>query len=383
MIKSGTAAAGISFCEEDFCRAVMLDTLETVTITSLPTAASGTLYLGNVPLAVNQSISGDNLDKLRFVPAPDATEGSFTFRCGQDYSLNCLLRITDQVNFAPSAASAQDSTAAWTQRDIVCSGTLTAYDPEGDSLLFEITEYPEKGLLTLTDSSHGDFLYTPYSGYSGEDTFTYRVRDSFGNYSETASVRVMIDRQDADLVFADMSGHWAHGAAISMAAAGVMDYYEETGMALFRPQEEVTREEFLVMIMRALDFEPDILSVHTVFADDAEINEESRPYVNAAYNAGIIHGRTENGQTVFCPDEPITRAESAVIVNNIIGAEVPVTVSLFTDNDAIPVWAQSSLYALHHLGILRGTGSGAISPFSPINRAQAAQILMNFTQYVG
>ena len=380
MINSGTAA-GISFCKDDFCRAAMLENMDSVTITSLPAASCGVLYLGSVPLAVNQSISGDNLDKIRFAPAKNAGEGSFSFRYGEDYSMKCVLRITEEVNLAPTAAPSEDA-AAWTQKDIVCWGTLKAYDPEGDPLHFEILEYPEKGLLTLQDPSHGDFCYTPYSGYSGEDIFTYRVRDSYGNYSAPASVRVMIDRQSTNLVFADMTDHWAHSAAISMASAGIMDYARETGMYLFRPQENVSRQDFLVMVMRALDFEPDVTSVHTVFADDAEIAEENRPYVNAAYNAGIIHGREENGQLVFCPEDYISRAESAVIVNNIIGAEVPVTVSLFTDNESIPTWAQSALYALNHLGILRGTGSGAISPFDSITRAQAAQILLNFTQYM-
>lgn len=382
MIKSGTAASGISFCEEDFCRAAMLDNVESVTITSLPAPSVGVLYLGSVPLAVNQSISGKNLDKLRFSPAENAAEGSFTFRYGNDYSMKCVLRITEEINFAPTASTAQDSSAAWTQKDIVCWGTLDAYDPEGDPLLFEILEYPEKGLLTLQNTSHGDFCYTPYSGYSGEDSFTYRVRDSYGNYSAPATVRVTIDRQSTELVFADMNEHWAHSAAITMASAGIMDYAQETGMYLFRPSEKVTRQDFLVMVMRALNYEPDVTSVHTVFADDAEIAPENRPYVNAAYNAGIIRGREENGQAVFCPNDYISRAESAVIVNNIIGAEVPVTVSLFTDNDSVPVWAQSALYALNHLGILRGTGAGAISPFDTITRAQAAQILLNFTRYI-
>ena len=180
-----------------------------------------------------------------------------------------------------------------------------------------------------------------------------------------------------------MNGHWAHSAAITMASGGIMEYAHETGMALFYPEEKVTRQDFLMMVMRALDYEPDILSVETVFADNDQISQECKPYVNAAFNAGIIRGRDENGQMMFCPQEFITRAESAVIMNNIIGAEVPVTVSLFTDNDTVPVWAQSALYALHHLGILRGTGAGAISPFDSITRAQAAQILLNFTRYIG
>ena len=382
MIKSGPLAE-IRFTQEDFTRATLAEDLNSITITSLPAVSSGVLYLGSVPLAVNQNISASSLSNLRFVPAKQAESGSFTFRFGEDYAMTCQLRITEEVNLAPTISESQICSAAWTQKDISCFGTLSASDPEGDALCFEILEYPAKGLLALTDSTHGDFRYTPYSGYSGEDSFLYRVRDSYGNYSEPSQVTVRIDRQNASLVFADMSDHWAHSAAITMACSGIMDYAQETGMALFYPEKPVTREEFVVMVMRALDFEPDVLSVHTVFADDSAISEEARPYVNAAFNAGIIHGREEGGSLLFSPASYITRAESAVIVNNIIGAEVPMTVSAFTDSASIPVWAQSSLYALNHLGILRGTGAGAISPYAAITRAQAAQILLNFTQYVG
>ena len=138
------------------------------------------------------------------------------------------------------------------------------------------------------------------------------------------------------------------------------------------------------MVMRALgaNLYDKTANVHTVFADDDKISEKNRVYVSAAYNAGIINGKDENGVLMFCPTDTITRAEAAVMINNILGAEVPLSVSLFADNDSIPTWAQSAMYALSDLGILRGTGAGEIAPYSTINRAQAAQILFNLTEYV-
>ena len=381
MIKTGNTYAGVTFTAEDFRNATERD-VNSITITSLPAVSAGVLYLGSVPIAVNQSISENALSSLKFVPQSGADSGSFTFTVGGGYSVTCEMRIADKVNFSPVAGKTEEDCAAWTQKNISCFGTLDGYDPDGDPIRFEIVRYPAKGLLVLQDEAHGDFRYTPYVGCSGEDSFTYRVRDSFGNYSETTEKIITIARQSSELVFADMSEHWAHSAAIEMVSAGIMNCTSEEGVSLFYPDRDVTREEFVVMVLKSLGFADSTTAYVSVFADDADISAENKAYICAAYNAGIIHGRENNGKLYFCPQEPITRAEAAVMINNIIGAEVPVQVSLFTDNAVVPAWAQSALYALHNLHILRGTGAGTISPYASITRAQAAQIMLNFTQYL-
>lgn len=385
MVKTGNSYSGILFTGADFANATGISDLETLTVTSLPAAADGVLYLGAVPVSVNQTISGKNLDNLKFSPAAGTTSSSFTFTPNHTYTVTCNMKITNEVNFAPVAASWEDTKTVRTLQDVSCYGSLDAYDPEGDALLFEIVSYPKKGLLTLTDGVHGDFRYTPYADCSGSDSFTYRVRDSYGNYSDTVTAGVSVSRRNHGPVFADMSEHWAHSAAIQIVSAGIMDYSQVENTAVFLPDEEVSREDFLVMVMRALgaELEETPAEIRTVFSDDGRISAENKAFVAAAYNAGIIRGREENGLLCFCPQDTITRAEAAVMMNNILGAEVPLSVSLFSDNDAIPVWAQSALYALSDLGILRGTGAGAISPYSTITRAQAAQILCNLTEYAG
>jgi len=382
MIKTGNPRAGVTFTEEDFRNVSSLDTIESVTLTSLPVPTEGVLYLGSVPASVNQEIAGENLDALHFVPANGASSGSFTFSYDNECTINCNMIITDQVNFEPLTNQA-DVCRVWTQKDITCWGTLNAYDPEGDALIFEIVQAPRKGLLVMTDESHGDFRYTPYVGCSGKDTFTYRVRDSYGNYSAEAEAEVNISGNSARLVFADMSEHWAHSAAIEMVSEGIMDYETVSGMAVFSPDETVTREDFLVMVVKALGYEGDADEVQTVFADDSEIETANKEFVDIAYKAGIIRGSESNGQLCFMPKNAITRAEAAVIMNNIIGAEVPVNVSAFSDIEDVPVWARGSLYALSSLGIMKGTGAGSIASSSVITRAQAAQILLNFTKYIG
>ncbi|MEM1368710.1 MAG: Ig-like domain-containing protein [Cyanobacteria bacterium P01_H01_bin.15] len=63
-------------------------------------------------------------------------------------------------------------------------------DPDGDSLEVLLEGAPSNGNLTL--AGDGAFIYTPNTGFSGEDSFTYRVEDGRGG-SDTATVTIIVD----------------------------------------------------------------------------------------------------------------------------------------------------------------------------------------------
>ena len=109
------------------------------------------------------------------------------------YEIECSLKTITETNFSPVASNGE-SISTWTQENISNYSTLVGYDPDGDALKFEITSYPKKGLLSLTNSSSGDYKYTPYLNATGTDAFTYRVRDEYGNYSEECSVKIKVDK---------------------------------------------------------------------------------------------------------------------------------------------------------------------------------------------
>ncbi len=379
MVKSGLLAGEISFTSDDF-RNALGGILDSITITALPPVSAGTLLCGDAPVVANQTLSGESLNKLRFVPAKNCTEASFRFKSGGEYSVDCILRYTDSVNHAPTI-DVETSSGIWTQQDITVYDTLSATDPDGDALTFEITRYPENGLLELTNSSTGDYRYTPCDGVTGEDSFSYTVRDEWGNYAAEASVVVEIDRAAADLVFADMDGHWAHNAALVMAAENTMDVQTVGGAIYFNPDEAISREDFLVTVMKTLgagEIEP----CATVFADEGEMDASSTGYIARAYNLGIVKGAEENGVRYFRPTDTVTRAEAAVMLNAILGLKEPDTVAVFADDHAVPTWARGSLYALSEAGIFAGTGAGNLSPNAELSRGAAAQVLLTVKKYL-
>ena len=66
-----------------------------------------------------------------------------------------------------------------TYRNVSVGGRLTAVDPDGDTLTFQITTEPTKGEIELTDD--GRFVYTPDTNRRGRDYFGYKAMDASGN----------------------------------------------------------------------------------------------------------------------------------------------------------------------------------------------------------
>lgn len=372
MTKSGLKHTDVKFTKEDFTAAVGVEP-STVTFTSLPPISDGTLYLSSSPIGIGQTVSATNLGLLRFEPSDGVNETSFRFTTDRTYSIECVIKMTDVANRAPVTSSADVSvqtSLVRTQRDITCVGTLPGSDPDGDSLTFEITRYPEHGIMVISDKTTGTFRYTPYDGETGVDTVYYRVFDEFGNYSNESKFTIKTEKRIVDVDLTDMEEHWGYNAALYALADKSMSATRINGELFFRPDEPVTREAFLVTVMKSLGA-PKIGERKTVFADDNEISPENTGYVDAAYRLGIVKGTQTDGKVFFRPDKDISRAEAAVILNRIVGAKGSEE-ALFTTNEAIPAWAARDVSALSDNGIMNGKGVT-----EPVTRAQTAQMLYN------
>ena len=77
------------------------------------------------------------------------------------------------------------------QVDMQRESTLTATDADGDDLTFSIVSGPANGTLTFFDSDTGVFVYMPNSGFTGNDSFVYRVTDTaLSTATQTLSITV-------------------------------------------------------------------------------------------------------------------------------------------------------------------------------------------------
>ncbi|MGD1881866.1 MAG: cadherin-like domain-containing protein [Paracoccaceae bacterium] len=124
------------------------------------------------------------------------TAGATGFTAQVDYFETSLdpLTLEDgaavQGNLAPDAQD--DAVTAYTDTPIVIdTADLVANDsdPEGDPVTVTGFTQPDHG--TLVDNGDGTWSYTPDTGYTGPDSFSYTITD--GDLTDTATVNVTVD----------------------------------------------------------------------------------------------------------------------------------------------------------------------------------------------
>ena len=383
MIKAGVVYDGqIEFDAYDFDNPLGV-TVKSIKITALPDESLCRLMLDNLYVVKNQIIKREDFSSLRFIPK-SSKEGEYVFKFtpnSSNYELECTLKVITEVNYSPVATNGE-IISTWTNRNVSYFGILDGYDIDGDSIKFEIVSYPEKGLVEITNKETGDFKYTPFEDARGKDSFTYRVRDEYGNYSAVTTVNMKIEKTKTTLVFSDMDGHRSLNAVLEVGEDYMSCVKNSDGTYSFNPEESITKEEFLVLVMNAMGAK-DIPNISvTRFADDDKIDEKYKGYFESAFSLGIISGERKDDGIYVNPKDTITTAEGAVIINKIIGANIEGSASAFADEDEIPTWAKTAITSLSRLGIL-SKENGKINPNSPLTRAQTAQILMSLLDYRG
>lgn len=375
LIKSGLVYNDVYFSEQDFMKCLGISKVDSVKVEALPPAADGTLKLGTLYVTEGQTIKNEYLSMLRFVPAADSVLGTdITFSC-DGTEIPCVVKLLDSVNYAPTFASEEDTVR--TYRNVSCYGNVRSSDPEGDVTDLQVVSYPKHGTLTVTNAARGSYCYTPSDDFVGEDSFVVVARDSYGNYSGVQTVSVHVAKTGVS--FMDTAGHWCENAAIALYEVGAAEAAKYQSGLVFCPDDTVSREEFITMIMKTLGAST-LTDSDTSFADNASIDVRYRPYVATAQRMGYIHGRDDDGQLCFDPKASITKAEAAVVINNVLGLEEGEYVMTFADDGAIPTWAKGAIYALTSAGVFNGDGEGVIAPSAVLSRAQTVQMLYNILE---
>jgi hypothetical protein len=117
---------------------------------------------------------------------------SFTYRAtdGQRVDSN-LATIAITVNAPPSPTA--DNKAINTKFNTPIGITLMGTDPiPGDLLKFSVVHLPQHGTLS-TSTTANSVTYTPNTGFSGNDSFTYRATDGQGVNSTDAKVTITVN----------------------------------------------------------------------------------------------------------------------------------------------------------------------------------------------
>ena len=139
---------------------------------------------------------------------------------------------------------------------------------------------------------------------------------------------------------------------------------------LVRPNDDITRAEVAAIFFRLLkdDVRDDNLTANSVFTDVA-LGKWYNKSISTMAKIGIVKGRTAD---TFVPNAPITRAEFAAICPRFDRSDVEVQSNF---NDISGHWAENEIRRAASLGWIQGYTDGSFKPDQNITRAEAASMI--------
>jgi len=170
--------------------------------------------------------------------------------------------------------------------------------------------------------------------------------------------------------FSDLAqASWAKEAIEALAEKGIVSGKSKTQ---FAPNDEITREEFLAIVLRAFQ-----LIDASATCDFEDVSEDAWYYstVASAYHKGITKGMTE---TVFGSGMKITRQDMCVLAYKaaeLAGTRLSAAESEFSDQAEIAAYAKTAVGAMYGAEIVGGMGDNRFAPQETATRAQAAKII--------
>jgi len=178
-------------------------------------------------------------------------------------------------------------------------------------------------------------------------------------------------------VFADAKGHWAEDVLSYMYENGIISGENTDSGIIFRPQKEMNRAEFSVMMCNYLKLDTSLYdNVELPFSDLAEIPKWALGSVKALYKSGILTGKTlSDGTVCAAPKDSVTRAEAATIISRTLADGFFEESFSFSDIDTVPGWAKKGVNTLVSLGAMNGYTDGSLKPLNNLTKAEAAKLL--------
>lgn len=276
---------------------------------------------------------------VRVIATPDSIELS---RSGGSVKSGESIAFTASASYAGAPVYAEADSFLWT-----CSSAIGTVSPDG--------------VFTAAK------VYAPAEG---------EVTCAAGDRKKSVTVTVL-----PDYPFPDTENHWAREPVREMYEAGVLRGSDVDGVPLFRPDDGMTRQEFLTALIRYLGEQTETYrETELPFGDVAQIAPWALDAVRAAYAMGYAGGSLEQGELWCRPDRVITRQEAVTILARTLpsAAADEDALSRFSDEADAAAWARPGLAAMTSAGVVDGAG-GRLLPTAPVTRAQVAKMLAALT----
>ncbi len=178
-----------------------------------------------------------------------------------------------------------------------------------------------------------------------------------------------------ELRFSDVqTSDWFYPYVREVYSRNIMTGYQD---GTFRPQNPITRAEFVKTILSASDISMTYpLDQYNANFSDIEGQEWYSPYVNSAASHAIVEGFSDN---TFRPNASITRAEAMQVLYNLNLLYIePSMEPPFTDISAND-WHYDAVQQMWYYDIVSGKNATTFAPNDLLTRAEAAKIISIYT----
>lgn len=196
-----------------------------------------------------------------------------------------------------------------------------------------------------------------------------RGGSSSGDISYGDSIQTTSTVEDKGAFIDLPQSHWASEAVSYLVGKNVISGRDN---GVFDPQANITRAEFLKIVVNALNIPSAAYS-----GEFADVSKDAwyASYVSSAKAAGIVAG--DGGY--FNPNSPVTRQDMAVMLYRAIkNKELSEISDVFYDSNDISDYAKEAIFYMYENGIINGRGDGLFVPKGTATRAEAAQMIYKF-----
>ena len=179
--------------------------------------------------------------------------------------------------------------------------------------------------------------------------------------------------------FSDMpKEHWAYDKVEEMTSKGIITGYAD---GTFKPEKEVTREEFATILTKTLELET---VGEVVNFRDVDSSRWSKQYIDAS--SRYLTGYLNNGNYYFYPESYAVREDMAVAVVKARGLdnETPnySVLDRFSDKDKISENLKKYIAIAVENGIMLGNENGTFNPLGNLTRAEITALMCNVLEKV-
>lgn len=207
---------------------------------------------------------------------------------------------------------------------------------------------------------------TPVIGGNTEDTvYAYEVKPSEPTDTPESKPAVYNDVKETD---------WYYDAVMILTEKGVVS---GDGSGGFKPSDKVTREQFVKMILEAIDVE--LADADHSFTD-VKTGAWYANYIVTAVKHGIVKGLSESE---FGVGSNISRQDMAVLIERVLTyKEIEVEkaeVAPFADASEVASYAKEAVANMKAIGIIQGYNNH-YNPKDNLTRAEAATVIASLLE---